>query len=598
MKLLISVLNFYKEDLTFDIINQINKESKLLNFQITLCVGVNILSDGVTLDYFKKTCFKYRNKNLDIKVFDNNGNIGFGAGHNKAFKSFTSDYFLILNNDINFYESNWIGNLMNCCKDAVGLKNAPHFLNSDGSGTPDISKNRFDYIEASCLLVRSAVFQSLDGFDCTYINSYYEDSDFSLRMKFNGFKLDWIELDHHHIRGESSRDLPKEQVDEIQEINKNIFNSRWGFISSRSWKPKEKKVAITSDGIGDIIILIPILFNLKKIYGSFLVLFVNKKIIADILIFFGFRIKYINILNRHLIEFDLIKMINYSGLISPQKQSANILGVNSNFDANDINTFLKNKFYFKSNKKINKYVVFHYEYLRESTWQGRSPDINAFKKIFDYFVSNGFKIYIVSSIPPSSQDKKLFHGAVFKINLKIRELFRLIYNANYVVAIDSLISNIANVFSKKAILFFGATSPFMRNVNFGNSVIFSRHDLNCLGCYHRNLKNSYNSCLYFIPKCYSDTLPSNFTFILNEFLLHGKSFNNFKHNVPINSYQPKLNIGILMIKTIIFYFLPFSFTPILLRKIKNYLITNIKLFNVILLVFNIVLLMHFYYLNK
>ena len=68
--------------------------------------------------------------------------------------------------------------------------------------------------------------------------------------------------------------------------------------------------------------------HLKKIYGSFLVLFVNKKIIADILIFFGFRIKYINILNRHLIEFELIKMINYSGLISPQKQSANILGGN------------------------------------------------------------------------------------------------------------------------------------------------------------------------------------------------------------------------------------------------------------------------------
>lgn len=140
------------------------------------------------------------------KVIHNECPLGFGANHNQAFKYCTTDYFCVLNPDVELTE-NPFPELVNCLNDKeVGIS-APTVLNKDGViedsfryfPTPlfILKKALFgekgiyppstystliypDWVAGMFMLIKSSTYKSLGGFDEKYF-LYYEDIDLCLR---------------------------------------------------------------------------------------------------------------------------------------------------------------------------------------------------------------------------------------------------------------------------------------------------------------------------------------------------------------------------------------------------------------------------------
>ena len=131
--------------------------------------------------------------------------IGFGANHNKAFAHCTSEFYCVLNPDIELVSPGLWGALVREARlPGTGLA-YPKVLNPDGS-TQDNERqavtpmallrrhllrrpdSQIDWISAAFWLVPSTVYRRLGGFDERYF-MYCEDTDFCLRLRLEGWTL-------------------------------------------------------------------------------------------------------------------------------------------------------------------------------------------------------------------------------------------------------------------------------------------------------------------------------------------------------------------------------------------------------------------------
>lgn len=132
--------------------------------------------------------------------------LGFGANHNQAFKLCVTDYFCILNPDVEFVEDPFIELINFIEDDTVGVV-APTVCNKDGftedsyrkfptpisickkvffgekgmyTSSTEISAVNPDWVAGMFMLLKSATYEDLGGFDEKYF-LYYEDIDLCLR---------------------------------------------------------------------------------------------------------------------------------------------------------------------------------------------------------------------------------------------------------------------------------------------------------------------------------------------------------------------------------------------------------------------------------
>lgn len=143
-----------------------------------------------------------------VTVLRNAAPLGFGANHNAAFAHCTSDWFWILNPDLRL-PANPLPALLGAARpsdvivapqvieagrvaDAARLLPTPARLARrrllGQRELPEEQGGRYDWLAGMCLLVRSAAFRNLDGFDERY-RMYCEDVDLSLRAQLAGGTL-------------------------------------------------------------------------------------------------------------------------------------------------------------------------------------------------------------------------------------------------------------------------------------------------------------------------------------------------------------------------------------------------------------------------
>lgn len=143
---------------------------------------------------------------------------GFGTNHNRAFASCSSDFFCVLNPDVELAGAElWAALVRQAEKPGTGLA-YPVLLNPDGSRqdseretvTPAAllarhvlkrPPRRIDWISAAFWLVPSAVYRRLGGFDEGFF-MYCEDTDFCLRLRLGGWTLRRADVPvvHHAVR--------------------------------------------------------------------------------------------------------------------------------------------------------------------------------------------------------------------------------------------------------------------------------------------------------------------------------------------------------------------------------------------------------------
>lgn len=157
-----------------------------------------------------------------IEVF-NSTPAGFGANHNQAFTRCSSEFFCVLNPDVELNDpAIWQRLVQRGREPRVGCA-YPLLLNPDGSRQDNEreavsplallrrhvlkrAQVRVDWVSAAFWLVRAQAWQDVGGFDERYF-MYCEDTDFCLRLQMAGWKLARADTTAVHDASWSSRQL-------------------------------------------------------------------------------------------------------------------------------------------------------------------------------------------------------------------------------------------------------------------------------------------------------------------------------------------------------------------------------------------------------
>lgn len=130
---------------------------------------------------------------------------GFGANHNRAFRHCVTEFFCVLNPDIELRDASVWGKLLERLREPMVGCAYPLLFNPDGSRqenerelvTPlallrrhllKLPQRRVDWVSGAFWMVRATVWRSLGGFDERFY-MYCEDVDFCLRLQLAGWKL-------------------------------------------------------------------------------------------------------------------------------------------------------------------------------------------------------------------------------------------------------------------------------------------------------------------------------------------------------------------------------------------------------------------------
>ena len=209
-KIIIIIVNWKQYKLTKACLKSL-KKSNYRNYKIIL---VDNESDNLEILKIKKDF-------NDIKIFQNKFNLGFGVANNQAITYALNknyDYVMLLNNDTevdhNFItpliagieKNNSIGGvqplIMNYNNRDL-IWSAGGYINKFfGNTTTNKSlekKLNLDWITGCCMLLKTEVIKKTKLLDENFF-AYYEDVDWSLRIKDLGYSLQLVEtsLIYHH----------------------------------------------------------------------------------------------------------------------------------------------------------------------------------------------------------------------------------------------------------------------------------------------------------------------------------------------------------------------------------------------------------------
>lgn len=181
-----------------------------LVFQEDIVLEIVIVDNGST----DHSVNKIRELFPQVHVIENGKNLGFSGGMNVGIQSALSangKYILVLNNDT-IADKGMVRGLLDELTDDVGIT-APvifyekqpdkiwsvggnihplflELLHPHGAATslPSAPLDR-DFVTGCAMLVRSDVFHAVGMFDERFSPAYYEDLDFSLRVRKAGFRI-------------------------------------------------------------------------------------------------------------------------------------------------------------------------------------------------------------------------------------------------------------------------------------------------------------------------------------------------------------------------------------------------------------------------
>lgn len=167
-------------------------------------------------------------RQFNLKIIRNDKNLGFSGGHNIGIKYSLekgADYVVILNNDTEV-ERNLIKNMLQSFKNEIGIvvpkiyfakgfeyhnkrysekekgkviwyaggeidwKNVlgKHIGVDDIDGSKYSQKKETEIATGCCMMIKKEVFEKVGMLDDNYF-LYYEDADFSVRTKKNGYRI-------------------------------------------------------------------------------------------------------------------------------------------------------------------------------------------------------------------------------------------------------------------------------------------------------------------------------------------------------------------------------------------------------------------------
>jgi len=200
-KVAIVITTYNQSDLLFKCLNSIKSKTTYKNYK------VYFVDDGSKIQIGNEIKKKYPWVNVSI----NQNNLGFSKANNigikNALESYNPDYVLLLNDDTEIIQSNWLNKLIKTgesskkigilgCKlvyEDLSMQNAGGFINKwEITKLLRFKRNelvKVDHVMGAFMLIKRSVINKIGLLDEIYTPYLLEDTDFCLRAKRAGFEV-------------------------------------------------------------------------------------------------------------------------------------------------------------------------------------------------------------------------------------------------------------------------------------------------------------------------------------------------------------------------------------------------------------------------
>lgn len=203
-----------------------------------------------------------------VRVVTNTTNEGFIPPNNHALTLARGEFFTLLNNDMTVCEG-WLEALAkpfegNPRMAVTGVANTCTMISDKLVGCPG---PKLEYIEGSCLMTPTALARKHGLFPDYLRFIYWEDTDYSLKMRELGYQIATVRLPiNHHKRSQTiTKVLTAGEIQEHLSHNTEAMKKRWGFYFKR--RTFDRRILVHRPGAhGDVLLLTPALRALRDRY--------------------------------------------------------------------------------------------------------------------------------------------------------------------------------------------------------------------------------------------------------------------------------------------------------------------------------------------
>jgi GT2 family glycosyltransferase/ADP-heptose:LPS heptosyltransferase len=473
-----------------------------------------VITDNASLDDTRRYLLGVKRQHENVQLIRNEKNLGFSAPHNLAFSLSSSEYFVVLNNDVTLC-AGWLEAMLKKFeadeKLAIcGVASACIALDDSGLGGPG---DEAEYVEGSCLMVRSELIRSLEGglFDPIYKFAYYEDSDLGLRVRRAGLKIAVVDVKVLHLGAQTAKNVTNVDLEGYLVRNKHVFLSRWGnYLKERKRKPvtKDRIVVRRAGAQGDVIMATPILRALRRDYPHSAI--VVETVCKDVLTGNPDITDVVHQLK--LLETDHVIDLNMAYERRPMEHAiavyAELAGVK--LQGNDD---WRPRLYPHDTARVvaaqrmpdaGRYAIIHPGSIEG--WVGRQWPARRWPDVIANLHKRGYKTVLVGNdATPGMATSLDFRNVHFSHFSAIME------RANLFVGLDSMPFHVAQAFKIPSVVIFGSVDPMLRIVPGSKVFPVTAARCGCLGC-HNWLpapRTVTNSCLRGKEICMDLIQPDN-----------------------------------------------------------------------------------------
>ncbi len=251
-KVSLIVLTYNNLQLTKDCLEGIEKNTFYPNYEVII---VDNLSTDGTRDYLKEN---YLNKNK-YKVILNNENHGFSGGNNIGLSAADGDILIVINNDT-VPAPYWLSGIVDAFNSDSNLGLCCPITNNIGNeAKQNIEYNNFnemnifatnlcvnntgklyqvDKVAFFCAAFTREVYNKIGPMCEDYGLGFFEDDDYSERVRRKGFKIAVVDYSfvHHHLSASFNK-LKNNKKEQLMLENKSKYEAKWGPWVPHKYRP-------------------------------------------------------------------------------------------------------------------------------------------------------------------------------------------------------------------------------------------------------------------------------------------------------------------------------------------------------------------------
>ena len=230
-------------------ITSIEEKTTWKNYEIIIVENNSVEKE--TFVYYETLKSRYPN----IRILTWKKEFNYSAINNFAVREAQGEYLLFLNNDVEIITDSWLEEMLQLCQQKdVGMVGAKLYYPDDtiqhagvvvglgGVAAHVLCKlprdaegymgrlrcvQEMSAVTAACMMVKTAVFKSVDGFD-EELKVAFNDIDLCMKVRSKGEKIiftPYAELYHYESKSRGMEDTPEKQLRFSREVN--CFRRKW-----------------------------------------------------------------------------------------------------------------------------------------------------------------------------------------------------------------------------------------------------------------------------------------------------------------------------------------------------------------------------------